>query len=242
MLTRIKHARLLSSLVLVTALLAVLGLGGASRAEDERSMSRRELHERIEAHRRALEDAEHRLEALEKEKEHEQDEADHGDEEDPMRRLSRLQRRFLKEQFPAFVDHLQQVLGDVSEDARYMAREYRERLEFLVEEMMELSEHAPAVFEIEKKIWRLDYESERMGERIRDTKPGPKREGQIAELKSMVTEAFDLKQKRRKLEAEQIEKELREISALIQQRQEHRDRIIGRRLADLTGGDELFEW
>ena len=109
-------------------------------------------------------------------------------------------------------------------------------------ELMELRENLPAVFELEKKILMLDFESERLGEEIRGTRPEKGRAEKIEELTKMLEEIFDLKQERNRLEAEQIERELREIRAMIQKREDNRRMIIGRRAEDLAGGEDIFEW
>ena len=58
----------------------------------------------------------------------------------------------------------------------------------------------------------------------------------------MLEEGCDRKQRRRNFEAEQIERELREIRVMIETRQKNREMIINRRLEDLIGSPDMFEW
>jgi len=61
-------------------------------------------------------------------------------------------------------------------------------------------------------------------------------------LQSKLERLFDLKEKERKSEVEMLERELAELKASLEVRKNNKADIILRRLSELIGKDDYFEW
>ena len=151
-------------------------------------------------------------------------------------------RVFLNEQFPFFVRYIDHLIQEQTEEAPHNLEEFRETLPHVLEELMELKRHVPKGFALEKKIITLEFDSARLGEHIQHLDAVQVRDELTHELKVTLERAFDIKQQQRRFEAEQIDRELRDIQTLIEKRQENRELIIGRRLGDLIGRPDVYEW
>ena len=108
--------------------------------------------------------------------------------------------------------------------------------------MKRIRQSHPELFELEKHILTVDHKSEQIGMRVQKMEPGPQHERLVEELTQHLKEAFDLKQQQRRMQAEEIERELREIRTRIQKRDLNKQRIIARRLDDLAADHEVYEW
>ena len=159
----------------------------------------------------------------------------------PLHVLPEAQRAFVSRKFPMFVELMQQLQQERSAEALHELREYQEAMTHHLAELMGLKREFPDGYEL-KKILIADFNCERLSEQIQQLPTGKERDQHVEKLKSLVEAAFELKQKQRKMEAEQIERELQEIRSLIQKRDQHRAIIVGRRLQELSGQHDLYEW
>jgi len=154
-----------------------------------------------------------------------------------------------------FMTELPQVFETLSELRSGEPHQLHDALEQLGHtyfEYHELLEHAPeraARFLQQKKAelqsWRLGREI-RHGRRAtaegREAPPEKLLRAKEAELRRLVAESFETRMQREKEEMKQIEKELTRLRARVLQRQALRDKIIERRVLELTGGLEALEW
>ena len=69
--------------------------------------------------------------------------------------------------------------------------------------------------------------------------PGPQRAAVKAELKELVGKHFEVRQQRRMLELKGLEKELRRLREAIDRRNEARDALVGKRITQLIGEDDI---
>jgi hypothetical protein len=64
----------------------------------------------------------------------------------------------------------------------------------------------------------------------------------ISRLKTTLEKLFEMKEKERSLNIEMLEKELARLKESVSVRQQHKKEIINRRLNELIGRDDYFEW
>ncbi len=99
----------------------------------------------------------------------------------------------------------------------------------------------PEMFELDQVDRNLEHKSHQLAIRFRQTE-GEEREKIAEELADVVNEHFTIRQKRRKLEIERIERELRKLLENVQAREEAREDIIHRRLMELKGEDDRLRF
>jgi hypothetical protein len=92
-----------------------------------------------------------------------------------------------------------------------------------------------------KRINELDLQTEILG--IQYMHANAQERTKIKkELQSKLEMLFDLKEKERKSEVEMLERELAELKASLEVRKNNKADIILRRLSELIGKDDYFEW
>jgi hypothetical protein len=145
---------------------------------------------------------------------------------------------FLVEEFPGRFERWVDLCVQGGPEAE---RECQEIQEF-ARGMMRLREENPEAFEAERETQALERRSHELGERVRHAEDAKEREDLRLKLTEVLEELFDIRENRREKEAEEIERELKRIRAMLEKRQGNRAKIIKRRIADLTGEGEALEW
>jgi hypothetical protein len=92
--------------------------------------------------------------------------------------------------------------------------------------------------ELHEQDFKLEQEAVQLGDRYRKTKEASEKERLKGELKSLVEKHFEVRQKRRTLELEQLEKQLTQLKSSIESRQKNRQSLIDKRVGELTGEDD----
>ena len=133
------------------------------------------------------------------------------------------------------------------EDADRLAQEIRKQAE-MTERMaveiprMNVTTYWDAVRKSDETLydqlveeWNLESNIQALAAKARSLPQGSEREGLVAELKSLLGEAFELKQENRRREIDQLEDELKTLQHRLQERESLRSKIIERRLSQLIG-------
>jgi hypothetical protein len=103
------------------------------------------------------------------------------------------------------------------------------------------SQFEKAMVENSKRISELDLQTEILGIQYMHAN-AQERTSIKKELQSKLEMLFDLKEKERKSEVEMLERELAELKASLEVRKNNKADIILRRLSELIGKDDYFEW
>jgi len=83
----------------------------------------------------------------------------------------------------------------------------------------------------------LSQQTEELGDKLRNAKK-EEREKIKTEISETVTKHFDVRQKRRELQIKRMEDELKKLREAMMKRNESKDQIIKKRLAELVGNED----
>jgi hypothetical protein len=142
--------------------------------------------------------------------------------------------RFAATEFPDIHQRLEKGRG-------VMPMQEVHEVTLFLKRMQDLQENNPEMYQAEKTIHQLEQEVNSLAVAVRKiaSKDSAK---QHETLKAKLGELFDLREKKREMEARQIEAELKNIRELLAKRKTNRDAIIQKRLKELTGENEGQEW
>ena len=93
-----------------------------------------------------------------------------------------------------------------------------------------------------RKIDEMERQGGELAERIRRAKDEKERGTLKAELKSLISKLFDLKEELRRREVEALARELEELRSQLKRRLDNRDKIIEARLRQLLGEEDGWDW
>ncbi|MEZ4701112.1 MAG: hypothetical protein R2834_12320 [Rhodothermales bacterium] len=84
-------------------------------------------------------------------------------------------------------------------------------------------------------VTEFDLENQTLerAQRIRNMAAGPARDAEVAELRQLLERIFELKQENRRMEVEQLEKQLTELQRRFEEREDLKSQIIDQRLQEL---------
>ena len=102
----------------------------------------------------------------------------------------------------------------------------------------QLEKSDPELFKLLKQDAELDRTTRQLTMQYRQTVDADSKAEIGAQLAETVAKHFDVRQKRRALELERLEKELNRMKELFEKRNESRDKIIEQRLKELKGEEE----
>jgi hypothetical protein len=111
-----------------------------------------------------------------------------------------------------------------------------------VSEMRELQARNPKEFERVMKVNRLEADSRRLGDELRRTpaEQKEKRQELTDGLTKVLGELFELREGARWRELEDLEARVKELRKMLGERRQNRERIIEKRLRELSGKD--WDW
>jgi len=109
-------------------------------------------------------------------------------------------------------------------------------------EMEELRGRDPAAFEKMREMRRLERESLEMGDRLRQSPPGPSREEGIRKLTELLNRLFDLREEARAREVSELKRRVEELEKSLSSRRAAKDRIVERRRRELLGERIDEDW
>ncbi|MCK4352997.1 hypothetical protein KAW65_06270 [candidate division WOR-3 bacterium] len=105
-----------------------------------------------------------------------------------------------------------------------------------------LKEIAPERYELLKKQQELEVKSWKLAEDYKSVETDAEKEKIKSDLKTLLNELFDLKEKDKEFELQRLEKEIAKIKELITKRKAHKNEIIENHFNRLIGEKEYLEW
>jgi hypothetical protein len=96
-------------------------------------------------------------------------------------------------------------------------------------------------YETEILVQQLELQTEALSIQFEHAKDSEKN-GLISKLKATLDELFEMKEKERALNIKLLEQELTQLKESLSVRKQHKKEIINRRLNELIGRDDYFEW
>jgi hypothetical protein len=99
----------------------------------------------------------------------------------------------------------------------------------------------PEMYELETKDQELERQTQEMSQQLRRA-PRDQREALKKQLHELVQKHFDARQARRELQLKRLQEELERMRDGMKKRVEVRDQIIGRRVAELAGEQNDFDF
>jgi len=97
-------------------------------------------------------------------------------------------------------------------------------------------------YQTDKQIEEMEVRTEALGVRYEHSTSENEKQKIISDLKSVLNQLFDLKEKSRSLEVEQLEKELKQLRESLNVRKQSKNEIINRRLNELIGKGDYLDW
>ncbi len=147
----------------------------------------------------------------------------------------------IKELDPGILERIEQFKREGRhEDAMRLMEEAIAR----TRELRELKERDPEGFKLQQDANAIERQAEDLGAKLRRI-PADRREERDAakaQLKDVVGKLFDVREKLRGREVEELKRRVAELQDLLKKRQEARDRIIERRLRQLSGEPDELDW
>lgn len=120
--------------------------------------------------------------------------------------------------------------------------EYREELADIGSELEYAEEQSPELLEAVVANIQANFKIGSLEDEYHEAESEEQRAVAREALKAALSEAFEVSQRIRELEARQIEEELKQIRVMLEERRENKNLIIDRRLAQLTQGLDPYEW
>ena len=181
---------------------------------------------------------EHEREHREREHyEREQDEREHREHRQPAELAERVM-HFAREHAPEALRKLEWAREEGREAYFETLRDFAE----FMHEYREMAEDRPDFADRHLRIGRLNLRSEILAHEYREAKNEEGRGKIRDELEDTVKEAFHLQLEELEIEVGTVAEELEHMREMLAKRKEHADRIVRRRLGDLTEMDEALEW
>ena len=146
-------------------------------------------------------------------------------------------KEFMQRYFPHRLKEVQQLRRHEPEEA---AEFFRDTLNETLE-LLELREEEAEEFERAIKELEVERKTEEMAQTFERATP-EERKKLLAELKDMLDQAFEMRQKAMKTEVEHLEREMRRLKTMVEKREQNKALIIDRRIQQLTGEMDYLEW
>jgi hypothetical protein len=145
---------------------------------------------------------------------------------------------FLEEFDPERAARLKELLQDNPEGAcRIAVPTYRQ-----MQELLELKEEDPEAFQDLMKRRRLERKVWELVEKYKRTRKEQKKKEIKDELRTVLSELFDLREKDRERQIEELEEELKRLKDLLARRRKKKELIVENHLKDLLGENEDMKW
>lgn len=97
-------------------------------------------------------------------------------------------------------------------------------------------------FQTDRKIEEMEVRTEALGIRYEHSSSENEKQKITTDLKSVLNQLFDMKEKSRSLEVEMLEKELKQLKESLKVRKQSKNEIINRRLNELIGKGDYLDW
>ena len=153
------------------------------------------------------------------------------------------------EEYEALLKFYQQIdpdirtkMGKLKVDEPYM---HQHMLEHLYQEQIYLSrleKEVPERYKEAIEMRRISAGTEKMAELYKQTDDNSEKKKIEADLRHMLGQLFDLREKEKVQEIERIRNRLGKLEQEMQERRKNREIIINNRLNELTGKRVYYEW
>lgn len=100
--------------------------------------------------------------------------------------------------------------------------------------LLDLQEQNQDLYRLLTREYQLERETEQLAAQYEAAESEEEREASLEELRGSLEEIFEMKQQNRQHEIERLEKELTKLRRRLEKRERYRDRIIEKRLRQLT--------
>jgi tetratricopeptide (TPR) repeat protein len=144
-------------------------------------------------------------------------------------RVADAVREFLKAAWPEIVAELDAARKRDSKKYRELLREALERFEHA----QMLREANPEEFDLVVKLQAIDRRTGETARRLRETKDEEERSKLRAELRELLSAAFELRQALQKRDLDDLQRRIDEVRAAMREQAAHRDKVVDERLRDL---------
>jgi len=146
---------------------------------------------------------------------------------------------FLDEKAPELLTHLQELSEEKPEAYEERVNELREH----IAAYYEIKARNPELADLLLNAHRLDFQSWKLAERVAETDDPDLRQTLKTDLRELLEEVFDVRVRQHQIEIDELRREVRQISELVEKRKQNRERIIEHRLNELIARhDEALEW
>jgi len=145
----------------------------------------------------------------------------------------------LQEKLPEAVAELDALKAD-GEQEEFIER--REDLRNATEYYLYLKQISPEAAENMLTAQRLEYKASDLQGKYFEAENNDEKDAMKGQINDILGELFDLRLSESLFEAEQLRIELEEIERLIKKRQSSRERIIAKRLEEMTDTNEDQDW
>jgi hypothetical protein len=148
------------------------------------------------------------------------------------------------------MDFFKLTQPELYEQAKTLQNTDPERFEKLVRpavntvnRLEELRKRSPKLFELTMKDFEFNYKSLRLARQLkRADLAGPDREKLSAELTSIVSSQFDIRQQIRQQEIEDLKNQLKDLDAKLQGNENVKETLIKKRVEDLIDKPPRLDW
>ena len=148
------------------------------------------------------------------------------------------------------LNFLKQHEPEVYQDALILRDKDQKKYNDLIKEfipevrgLIEMQKRQPAYFELVVKDRRLAYRTIQMAKELRDAPLTPEaRESRTKDLKDLVTRQFAVRQQKRQMELDELQRKLDDLKHQLDDREHNKDGLISQRITDLLKKNPRVEW
>ncbi|MFQ5864558.1 MAG: hypothetical protein ACE5IW_04940 [bacterium] len=145
---------------------------------------------------------------------------------------------FLEELAPFRLKHIRRLKQHRPEQYHRVLVEVLERQRMLLDLEIDDPERA----ELIKKQIQLENRTEELAHTFRMSEDETEKAQLEKDLRSALSELFDLRELEKQREIERLEKQLKELKNMVKKRKDHRGEIIQKRLDQMLGKVDYLDW
>jgi Spy/CpxP family protein refolding chaperone len=164
----------------------------------------------------------------------------HGDQ-DPGYNLTDEQIEQILEVVEDYRPEMAEQISEMRERDPQRAEQLLRRAMMFVRPMVQMKQVDPEGYELHLRDAKLDRESRELARRVRAA-DGREADDLRAQLREVVAQHFDVRQRIRERKLAALEKQIDELRTQIETRAESRDQLVDQRYGELTGQSQRPEW
>ncbi len=113
---------------------------------------------------------------------------------------------------------------------------------FEMKRVQEMQKSNPEAFEEMKKERGLEMQSFQLGEQIRKSEDAAEKDKLKADLKPVLEQLFDVREKHKDQEIARLEEDLKRLKEQVEKRRKNKESVVERRLRELSGEQPDDDW